>query len=306
MIRSSLILLLSFLAMTPPLQASQVLWGSARFANNYLSSGSPNALSDDFTFQLGAFKPGFTPSKANIGQWLDNWTPAQSASYNPTTKFFTGSFVYSQSESPFLPSNRGYIFGFDRTAKTAESNTGEWILVSNLNWNWPSGGGIAPPSQWSVSTATEVIVGSINDPGEAFHMKTEKVTLTQEATALEQWLSSNFPGLGAAADLDADPDNDLLTNVLEYALDTDPNSPNPDRTLNLAISDAFGVEILFVKSGLRANTQLMVESSSDLTNWKTGDVPITDDSPFLVRFRDKQKPTAGQARYYRLHATVTN
>ena len=86
-----------------PLQASQVLWGSARLATNYLSSGGPETLGGDFTFQLGAFEPGFVPTMDNVSEWLDHWTPAQSTPYNGHTHFFTGSYVYQQNQSPFLP-----------------------------------------------------------------------------------------------------------------------------------------------------------------------------------------------------------
>ena len=197
------VLLLSFLYEAPSSLASQVLWESARFANNYLCSGSPNAFNGGFTFQLGAFEPGFTPTRTNLSEWLDHWTEAQSASYNPTTKFFIGSFVYAQSQSPFLPSNHGYIFAFHRTVKTAGGDQGEWGLVSNPAWKQPSGEGICPPVQWSVSNATKVIVGSINDPSEAFHRKTEKVSLTRELSGLQLWLRTNFPGLGKESSLTA-------------------------------------------------------------------------------------------------------
>ena len=55
--------------------ASQVLWGSARLATNYLSEGAPQTLDEGFTFQLGSFSEGFSPSAENTASWLARSNP---------------------------------------------------------------------------------------------------------------------------------------------------------------------------------------------------------------------------------------
>ena len=302
--RLFLLLALSPILSCMSLPAAQVLWGSARFADNYRSTGAPDALGSGFTFQLGAFTPGFTPTRANVAEWLQHWTPAQSAGYNPSTRFFTGSFVYADSQSPFLPSNQGYIFGFDRTVKTGGNDTGEWILITNPTWRWPSGGGIAPPAQWSVSTATDVVLGSINDPTDAFHMQTEQVTLTQEADPWQEWAAQYFAS-ASLAEPDADPDQDSLSNVLEFLLGTNPTDPNT-RTPNIDRTRTQFTEITFTKTGIRPEASISIESSEDLIHWEPGgaSVPIKDESPWFISFEDQRAPEPGKPRYYRLSVST--
>jgi len=105
--RLSLIIPLLALGLSAQLaHGAQVLWGSARLAFNYVSTGEPNALGSDFTFQLGSFDPDFTPTADNISSWLAHWTPAQSVDYNANTRFFTGSY--------------------GRQAKVTQAQSGSW------------------------------------------------------------------------------------------------------------------------------------------------------------------------------------
>ncbi len=286
--------------------ASQVLWGSARLANNYLSAGPPSAMDAGFTFQLGAFDEGFTPTPENVADWLDHWTPAQGRTYNDTTRFFTGSFVYQQNVTPFMPSNQAYIFGFNRWATSEGGSQAEWILATNPAWKWPAGGGISPPVQWSMSSASEIVLGSVNAPSGNAHMQTESVptpvaSLSDDLRA-KRYLDLEDPGASGGQE---DPDHDGLSTALELAFGLDPETPNQGRYPNTEIVYDSGqayVEISFLKLGQQADVTLGLQVSDDLESWQNDTVTVVEDSLLIYRAR-ASKPihlTSGEHRYYRL------
>ncbi len=289
--------------------ASQVLWGSARLATNYLSSGAPETLGDDFTFQLGAFEAGFVPTAANTEEWLDHWTPAQSTQYNGHTHFFTGSFVYQQNESPFLPSNQGYIFGFNRWASSEGSDHAEWILATDPSWQWPSGGAISPPVQWSMSNASTVILGSIGDASDSYHMQTARIPTPVASLDGALWAKryNRAPGDPSSS---PDSDQDGLSDDLEFFLSTNPLEPDQGRhpTTNVIREDGVPyMELAFFKLGLLPGTSIGVEVSPDLENWSGDDeaFEVIENSLLVYRARSVAPMTDNSGRYYRLKVYVT-
>lgn len=290
-------------------QASQVLWGSARLATNYLSSGAPATLNSDFTFQLGAFVDGFVPTADNTADWLDHWVPAQSTGYNEQTHFFTGSYVYQESSSPFLPSNQGYIFGFNRWAASEGGHQAEWILATDSAWKWPSGSSISPPVQWSMSSASNVILGTVGDSSSSFHMMTAEVPAPLPSFTAELWMKRYIGSTDDIAGLMADPDHDGLSNQMEFFLSTNPLKPDHGRYTKTELlweNDAFHVQLTFFKLGLAPEVTLGVEVSSDLHQWEpAGDTfEVMEDSLLIYRARATE-PVQARAggRFYRLVAT---
>ncbi len=295
---------LCLLLLVPNLASgAQVIWGSSRLANNYTSQGAPNRLDGSFTFQLGSFANDFTPTASNTSEWLEHWVAAQSATYNETTRFFTGSYVYTDTVSPFTPSNRGYIWGFNERRGANGASVGEWILITDLNWQWPAGGGIALPVQWSVSSASEVVLGSVGGSGADFHMRTAAVALEAGGEDTPQtWIADFFTG--PDADLTADPDFDGLTNLMEFALQTPPNEANGGRMPMLEINDA-ATEVVFFKAGARAGVTFELEVSEDLLTWQSGDrdYEVVAESFLGVRFRSRH-PLGEGPPYARVVAVV--
>ncbi|MFT4639560.1 MAG: hypothetical protein ACI8T1_002885 [Verrucomicrobiales bacterium] len=308
MIARTVYSLLLGLLLTTASQASQILWGSARLALNYRSSGAPATLDSGFTFQLGAFEPGFVPTASNTDDWLDKWTPAQSAKYNDRTRFFTGSHVYQQNVSPFLPSNQGYIFGFNRWSTSEGGDRAEWILATDPKWRWPSGGGISLPVQWSMSNASNIVLGSVDPPSESFHMMTADIDLPTSALSFELW-SKRFLQDGSTASLSADSDHDGRSNGLEFAFSTNPAradvGPQTSATFVYENGDAF-LEIELFKIGIREGVTLGAEVSTDLANWEhAGDtVELIEDSILIYRVRATEPANSGRTRFYRLAAAL--
>jgi hypothetical protein len=90
--------------------------------------------------------------------------------------------------------------------------------------------------------------------------------VTVTASPFEQWQQNSFPeGTSAADHLPAaDPDADGLTNLLEYALGSNPNSGTPAPTPQIANSK---LQINFTRSTAATDLVLVVKASSDLVTW---------------------------------------
>lgn len=172
-----------------------ITFNSTFDALNQQSDGAP--MDTTFTFELGSFDPSFTPTADNTDLWMSNWVPvpgdgSSSASYTqvplgsltPNTgasNTFSGSVTLDSNTSPFGTSDQAYIWGFD---DRDGSGTGEWILLSNADWQYPlvTDGVQFPGEEFSVAdVGTYAVLGSVNplysggsDPA---HMVTEQVIL---------------------------------------------------------------------------------------------------------------------------------
>lgn len=143
------------------------------------------AMDSTFSFQLGAFNGGFTPTNMNQAQWLANWNPANlidgsnkpivgnAVAYNDS-EIFPGSGLYANSYEgkAQLDSNtgafgvgaQGYIWGY---TQRGDGQTGEWILLTNNNWAFPAAtpapGGTPANEFWlTTDPGTSAIVGNLN------------------------------------------------------------------------------------------------------------------------------------------------
>lgn len=305
----ALSLYLSFFAFTQVAFSAQVIWSSKRFAQNYTSAGVSSPLGEETTFQLGSFSDGFIPTPENTAEWLDHWVAAQSAPYNPTTRFFTGSFVYSENSAPFMPGNQPYIFGFDRLVQAEGSDKGEWILVTNPSWRWPiANSGIALPSQWSMSSATETILGAVDASSDA-HMTTESVSLGMESLSPELWQQRYLAGRSQAeADWNADPDGDGLANLIEYFTGGVPLLRDQNKLPLYTVIEDTGqhfIEISLSKAAAATGVNVMIEVSDDLVTWTPGgnEIEMLENNDSVIRFRDKT-PLGRSHRYLRVSASL--
>lgn len=309
MIARSLVLV-TFIALTQTsTMASQVLWGSARLATNYISKGAPETLDGGFTFQLGSFSEDFIPSQENTSEWLDHWTPVQSTPYNAHTRFFTGSFVFTPGDGPLQPGKQGYIFGFNRWASSEGGHQAEWILATDPTWRWPAGGAIAPPVQWSMSNAAEVVLGSIGNDQDPFHMMTAAVSAPVDSLSGDLW-SKRYLGQEPDPIANLDSDHDGLSDSLEFFLNTDPNTPDQGRfvaTNLVEVDGRFHLELAFFKLGQIAGTSLGTEVSSDLETWDSAEnlVEVVEDSVLVYRVRTVDALQGAPTRFFRLKAYVT-
>ncbi len=319
--RSFPVLLIGWILATSQggLSASQVNWKSIPGRDNFTSTAA--LLDSSFTFQLGAFANSFKPTADNTAEWAANWVSADTAVYNEPNRFFTASVVLPSNAPPFTTSNVGYIWGFN-----VSFGGGEWILVTNDSnyatadgdstagddWKWPFVGGIPLPVTWSVSNATVVIVGTVEDPAGA-HMITQAVSSGNPPLKMyEDWLAEHFSAAQIADPLvsapGADPDGDDDPNVLEFALGTPPLMPTMDNRSVHGIEEIDGeyYMTLTVQRPENLGVQYRVEVTSDLDLWLygSGHVTVMSATPTELMVRDNSAMSLMNRRFIRLNALL--
>ncbi|MBE7493781.1 MAG: hypothetical protein HS117_02430 [Verrucomicrobiaceae bacterium] len=173
--RKLICLLLAVVATTS--HARTVSWRSDIFDTLLDSSGA--MLDDTFTFELGAFDTGFTPTALNFDQWSLHWHAFGRATYEsingngwePSLQYFTkdttvlaGQF---SSESPPLASHAftagtdAWLWVYDTQAVTPAS---EWALVRGSTWTFPASDLLnLTPVTWELNSADISLWGGAND-----------------------------------------------------------------------------------------------------------------------------------------------
>lgn len=138
--------------------AQTVNWGNTPGDQNYDSQGQL-LTAEDFKFELGVFKDGFQPLEANIQQWLENWTPFDSAAYNESAGFFSSTWKASDAASDTAGS-QAYVMIHRKIDATVSA---EIYLASSATWKLPpynGGPNAALPVEWRLSNATTIISGA--------------------------------------------------------------------------------------------------------------------------------------------------
>lgn len=150
------------LASAQAVNTDQINWGSLDASTIVDSEG--NTLDPlNFTFELGAFAEGFTPTESNVQDWYSNWFTFDVAVYNQSGGVFAGEYtMYDNNTDPLNGdfaslgiSRDAYIWVYDST--TPEPGT-EWFLASASNWQFPELAddccNNALPLEWSMSDLT--------------------------------------------------------------------------------------------------------------------------------------------------------
>ena len=200
--KSNLLLLLAAMAMSAPLaHASGIDWGN----NAYGATADPNVfrymynsqgglLDNSFSFELGTWASGFTPTSANIALWSANWKVLSTAyapgangwasldSSNPgvndpnqNPEFFSRAInfnangtVQNGGPSIFTTNEQAYIWVFNSKAVATGS---QWALVTDVSpgataddvWHLPDPSqSLSFPISWSLSTADTAVYGEVN------------------------------------------------------------------------------------------------------------------------------------------------
>lgn len=180
-----LLLLCTWCALSLPAQARTIEWGSTTSGNLFTSTGS--ILDSSFSFELGTFGTGFTPTQANMTDWLTNWKPFDRAyegtGYNSSIPYVdssaalqldgTSSSLTIGSSPTFSAGEQAYIWVYN----TQSYGTGlEWALItgtssgpgaSDTAWFMPSPADqTSLPLNWRFDTAATPVFGGLNNlPG---------------------------------------------------------------------------------------------------------------------------------------------
>ncbi|MGI8604110.1 MAG: FG-GAP repeat protein [Verrucomicrobiales bacterium] len=115
----------------------------------------------------------------------------------------------------------------------------------------------------------------------------------------DDWEVAN--GLNAdLPDADGDLDEDSFSNLVEFALGTDPRSGSLTGPI-AAIEDGY-LTLAVTRNPAASALQFRVEVSGDLANWVSGPAHVTvlEDAPTRLRARDNIPVSSAQRRYIRL------
>jgi hypothetical protein len=149
--------------------AQTVLWGCP-VGSNLVDSTGVTLDSSNYSFELGAFVPGFIPTSENVTEWADNWHVFDRSAYNPGYGYFSSSAnvnIDGGSDSPAADNSGGFNFGTQDAYMWVHNATYpqagvEWFLARSASWVFPTYTccGNGPPINWSVSdlTTTDVPV----------------------------------------------------------------------------------------------------------------------------------------------------
>jgi hypothetical protein len=273
----------------------------------YSDPGQTNVQSDltpmpaGFGFELGVFAGGFVPTSANTGEWLANWRPAASTSYNAGTGRFAASFEVSSNPAPFVVGARAWVFGRRPTATGAE-----WILFRHSGWLWPAPNPLNPiPLDWNAKSAGEVVLGEIKASGSPYLMKSAVVPPPLEWA---QWQSQELAGT-VLKEPAQDADGDGIPNLLEFVFGSSPLLPDRPSPTPVTVVAVNGERFLQISIPRRSDRRadLVVEVSSDCMNWQSGSAFTTTvsetPSEWVVRDRTAMGPS-NPRRFMRLRATL--
>jgi len=208
--KKHILILIATLAFTATsARASGINWGNNAFGQVQTGtdgSGNPiytteplynstgGLLDNSFTFELGTWNTGFTPTTANVTSWASNWNVLSTASStsspltwlsldpgssgvndpNQNYQFFqsSASFNTNGTVQPgghvFQTGQQVYLWAFNSQAAVA---TSEWALVTDVNgagspsnaWTVPDPTNtVAQPVTWSLYDADTAVFGALN------------------------------------------------------------------------------------------------------------------------------------------------
>jgi hypothetical protein len=273
-------------------KAELIQWFSDAVRVNLDSQNLP--MDAGYTFELGVFSGGFVPTRANISEWRTRWVAADTAAYEVTNQRFAGAHTVSHNAAPFLAGTSAWIFGHRDTAVGSE-----WILFRNTSWLWPAASS-GPPfpdedSGWNVKDANQVVFGQLN---QGFLMKSESLQ------TYGQWQTAYLTGEPLNAPND-DPDQDGVSNVLEFVFGTLPKAPNPPTATPSTL--VAGNMQMSVPRRTDRLANLVIEVSANLIHWNSGASHteiISNDASVLVVRDLTPIDAAHPRRFMRLRVTL--
>ena len=251
-------------------------------------------------------------SGSSNGRRSCNFFVSTSSLYNNHNLVFQINFSYFGSDqlarSSFSLREAGWA------GETIQDEDGEFYLTDDFTGGWVT--------RWADFTplvsglySLRVSPGGPHQDKDIIHIDNFSLTVVSEASLrlVDQWRLSHFyyyASAGEAADT-ADPDGDGLSNLIEYALRSDPHKIN--RGMNVAQTDG-AEKHTTLTFGRRADPDLVytVEATDDLAQgiwtpiFRSTDLSVldTDSDTFVVEDDDALEP--GDKRFFRLSVENTD
>jgi hypothetical protein len=107
----------------------QVLINWSNEVDSLLFDSGATALDASYSYKLGVFDTtgGWTPSLANVEEWVGRWTEMDSATFTPATGVFAGSFVLNDNNT-FAQGQQAYMWIYDSLGAPGPN---EWLLLTD-------------------------------------------------------------------------------------------------------------------------------------------------------------------------------
>lgn len=204
-----------FASVAVPSRAATIFWGT--FANDTLIDSQGNALTGSFTFELGTFVPGFTPTALNLSDWAANWLIFDAAvaggAWNPANQEVTGTVDHTAgagSTSPFATpaavfpeGTPAYLWVYNTKDLNASA---EWALAEDVDngsnvlnaWEFPDPAEqLGESYDWQTRDLDTAIFGGVNNARAAGIFTATPVDFTIQTAAVPEPGSVMLVALGA-------------------------------------------------------------------------------------------------------------
>lgn len=142
--------------------ATTIAFTSPGLQNATTSSGA--YLDSSYTFALGTFSSGFTPTISNVSLWQSNfntvfatpWMDDSEDSGFAGTGSYQGVYAGDYTGTGATAGQQAYVWGYN--TKTLGGET-QWVLLSNVNWILPAATTLTTTSFGSGDAGTFAIAG---------------------------------------------------------------------------------------------------------------------------------------------------
>jgi hypothetical protein len=191
----------------PIANGATIFWGSLNNDSLYNSSG--NALDSSFSFEIGTFVTGFTPTVSNMSQWQANWLVFDRATsgqgWDPATQTIDSGVgvvhttTGGSSSSAALPSSvfeqgaEAYLWAFNSKVYEAGS---EWALVYSANtaddlfgagvWEFPDPAMTGDSFDWQTRDLDTAIFGGVENTQGPGNFSVNPGTFTLQTHAIPE------------------------------------------------------------------------------------------------------------------------
>jgi Bacterial TSP3 repeat len=285
----AMVLALIFVVSPRSLHGGLVYWGSQGFVEN--ANSHSHAWTTDFAIVLGVFSKDFVPLPANREQWSANWIELSKAEFDPEEARFSGVADLS-TKLPANTDSQVYMWASNGSDLTKGP---EWLLMTRPDWKWPSTSSPQDPAiVWTTGNNESVVLGAVCLNG--CHLLTSRVTPIP--IPQQTWLQSFFPNAITAVDPAVDSDGDGLSNQLEYYLGTNPNDGSSMASPQIVTSE--DATVVNLKRNPFADSQCVMETSSDLITWVRSFAEVIEDRPDLIQMKIVRNP-AEKAAFFRFN-----
>lgn len=260
--------------------ATLIDWYCVPHSGNMTVAGEP--MGGEFRFELGVFRDGFTPTANNMGEWAENWLPAQRALYHEENQWFTHRYRVESNEDGFSAGKEAWMWGF-----AGGPANGEWILFRGDSWRWPRAGGTSPlPLNWRASDATRFLIGGATGGG---GLQAEAVEGGLPPTT--SWAQWREEVLGERANREGDDLNENgVPDLIEFVMGTEGAETFLASRLEVRRVNEQGTTHLELVIPRRADRPALfeLEISPDLENWMPAASVVTlhREDPHELVYRD--------------------